>query len=153
MISVKSILFFVLLSGSICSHAQNISWTAFEDLNDSLSAEAKPLMIYIHADWCKYCLMQEQTTFKDSAMVTQLQNYYCLKLNSEAPKDIDFLGRTFSSKKVGDKRFEHDLVSFLADNEYNQIVLPTTVFLDENLTKKTIVKGVLKTINQTEAKK
>ena len=78
----KTHLLLILILGiQAVSQAQTIQWTAFSHLSDSLRAQKKPLMIFIHTDWCKYCKMQENTSFKDPELSEQLnQHFYCIKL-------------------------------------------------------------------------
>lgn len=119
--------FFSVLLG--VTHAQkNIVWTNFEDLNDSLREEAKPLIIFIHTDWCKYCKMQENTTFKDKKVVDNLnQNYYCLRLNAEAKEDIIFLNKIYQGKPDD----YHTLAIYLFGE--NKPTFPTIIFFSEEL--------------------
>ncbi len=150
---IRNILFGALLSMSCTCQSQEISWTSFEDLNDSLSVEMKPIMVFIHADWCKFCLMQEQTTFKDSTIIKELENYYCLKLNVNTEHPINFLGRDYGIRKVSENRYEHELARFLTDNPKDEISLPSTVFFDEQLSGKKVVNGVLKVSYRATTKK
>lgn len=112
--------------------SQEISWVKFEDLNDSLRVNEKPLMIFIHAEWCKYCKIQENTTFKDSAVIEKLnKQFYCLKLNAETSDSIQFLNRIYIKSNTS----YHELANFLGA-ENKTLTFPTTVFLDENYTIK-----------------
>ena len=91
------LIFYVFIS--FLSKAQEINWVNFEDLPTLSRKEAKPIMVFIHTDWCKYCLMQEQNTFTDSVVVSDLnKNYYCIKLDAESEKTISFLNRKYSKK-------------------------------------------------------
>ena len=85
------------------------------------------VLIFIHTDWCKYCLMQSQTTFKDSSIIAALnKDYYCLKLNPEDTSSIEFLGKTYRSNT----NEYHQLAQFLAAKD-GKITLPSTVLLNQ----------------------
>jgi thioredoxin-related protein len=105
-------------------HAQNINWVSFDNLQKLNLHEPKPVMVFIHTDWCKYCLMQEEVTFKDSLIVNDLnENYYCVKLNSESDEPISFLNRTYH--KTGN----YHSLSYLLGAQNNELSYPTTVVL------------------------
>jgi thioredoxin-related protein len=123
--------------------AQSLHWTSFADLNDSLRARRKPLLIFIHADWCKFCKMQEQNTFGDSALVAALQrDFYCLRLNAEEQNEIRFLNRAYRYRSHGAGVGRHELAEFLAMDE-GEMSLPTTVLLDWELRVHERMKGFL----------
>ena len=116
------LIFFVFLS--LLSRAQEINWVTFEDLTTLSRKEAKPVMVFIHTDWCKYCLMQEQNTFTDSVIVSDLnKNYYCIKLDAESEKTISFLNRKYS------KKGNSHTLSWILGAKNNQLLYPTTVTL------------------------
>ena len=111
---------FLTLSGE----AQDIKWVTFDELPNLSQQEAKPILVFIHSDWCRYCLMQEQNTFKDSVVVTNLnEHYYCVKLNAETDSTISFLNRDYSGNGTN-----HSL-SWVLGAQDNQLLFPTTVIL------------------------
>lgn len=136
----RGLILLCFLGFNSLNFAQEISWTQFEDLNDSLRKHSKPIMIFIHTDWCKYCKMQENTTFKDPEVVDFLNsNFYNLELNAEQKKTITFLGRSYS-KPLDDY---HELAEFLSSEE-KKITFPTTIFLNQHLEVELRKKGYQK---------
>jgi uncharacterized protein YyaL (SSP411 family) len=124
---------FISMVLAFSSQAQSINWTKFEDLNDSLRKERKPVMIFIHTDWCKFCKMQDSNTFSDSLVTVLLnKNYYCLRLDAEERRDINFLNRKYSYKPSGVETGYHELAEFLAKQDGN-ISFPSTVLLSKEL--------------------
>ena len=121
-----AVLFTIFFSSrSLEVHGQALRWTSFEHLQDSLRAQARPLMVFIHTDWCKYCQMQQKTTFRDPELVALLnQEFYCLKLNAEDQEAIKFFGRTYESGSSGNF---HSLARMLG-LENGKLLFPTTVF-------------------------
>lgn len=123
----KTLLYLLIVLSSFALKGQGMSWVTFEELPVLMRKKPKPVMVFVHTNWCKYCLIQEQTTFADSATVLLTnENYYAVKLNAELQDSISFLGRTYYPKANG----THDLVRMIATKN-GQITYPTTVFLSE----------------------
>jgi thioredoxin-related protein len=121
-----AVLFVTFLYGkSVEVNGQALRCTALEHLQDSLRTESRPLMVFIHTDWCKFCQMQQKTTFKDPELVGLLnQKFYCLSLNAEEQKALKFFGRTYKSGSSGNF---HSLARMLG-LENGKLLFPTTVF-------------------------
>lgn len=116
---------------SFFASAQDKYWTDFNNINDSLKVKPKPLMVFTHTDWCKYCKLQEATAFTDSTLLDSLSTqYYCLKLNAESKEDIKLLNHTFH----GTATDYHTLATSIGTTKENkELTLPTTVFLEPTL--------------------
>ncbi|MEM8888801.1 MAG: thioredoxin family protein [Bacteroidota bacterium] len=109
--------------------SQELNWTSFEELAELQRKEARPLMVFIHADWCKFCLMQENNTFSDKEIADYLnENYYVLKLNGESKEAIRFLGREYNFTSSGAGTGQHQLAELLGKVE-GSLTYPTTVML------------------------
>ena len=130
----KSFLLLLLILNTLTiAKSQSLSWVSFEYLSDSLRIQKKPLMIFIHTDWCKYCKMQENTVFKDPKISKQLNNlFYCLKLNAESQEVIKFLGRNYQFQPSGAGTGNHQLAELLG-KENGELSFPTTVILNSNV--------------------
>lgn len=121
---MKKLVFILCFAMSLLGVAQDINWVTFEKLPKLIQQESKPVMVFIHTDWCKYCLMQDKITFQDSLIVSELnQNYYCVKLNAEADQQIYFLNRMYTKKGN-----IHSL-SWVLGAQNNELTFPTTVLL------------------------
>ena len=104
---------------------QSLSWTLIEYLEDSLRAKPKPIMVFIHTDWCKYCKMQEKVTFNDQELINLLnRDFYSVKLDAEGEIDLKFMGRTY---KGGSSKDYHELSKMLGMKN-GKLLFPTTVF-------------------------
>lgn len=120
----------ILLCMQLVAHGQSIRWTDFEQLSDSLRVTQRPLLVFIHTDWCKYCKMQENITFQHSDVIDQLnKDYYCLRLNAEDKQDIAFLNRVYRFRSLDG---QHELAKFLG-KENGELIFPTTVVIKDNL--------------------
>ena len=123
---MRSFIFALLLLGFAGSlAAQGIRWIPFEDLADSLRVHPKPVMVFVYADWCKYCALQEHNTFGDVSLSLLIkEKYYAVRLNAEEKADIVFFNRRYRARSHDG----HELVELLAASN-GQVVLPTTVLL------------------------
>ena len=131
-ILISFILVLSFFSGSE-STAQEMHWTKFENLNDSIRKAPKPILVFIHTDWCKFCEMQDKNTFTNSEVVEKLsRDFYALKLNSESKSPIKFLNRTYTYKSTGSVTGTHQLAEFLG-KKGGELVYPTTVLLTSEL--------------------
>lgn len=122
--------FFFLLIAVNGMGQQQINWLDGEELNQKFSAEQKPVLLFFYTDWCKYCKMQENTTFQDSIVIATLnQNYYAMKVNAEQKESIQFFGREYHFNSQEEL---HDLAIYLGKNK-GQLEFPTTVLLSRQL--------------------
>lgn len=117
---------------SLQLHAQEskINWVSFEELTSLYKEEQRPILVFIHADWCKYCKMQEAKTFKNEELVQKLNDeFYALRLNGESKETITFFGREYP---FNTEEGFNSLASFLGKEE-GQLNFPTTLLLNSSL--------------------
>ena len=109
--------FFIILFSFFCFYslsAQEVNWRSFEDLPQLMRDEAKPVLVFLYTDWCKFCALQKNNTFTNSEITTLLnENYYCLKLNGEEKENISFLNRTYEYQATGVNTGQHELAQLL----------------------------------------
>ena len=123
--------------------AQTLQWTSFDNLTDSLRKERRPLLVFIHTDWCKYCKMMEMKTFTDPVIVSTLnRHFYCLDLNAEEARSLTFLNKKYKFKPSGVNTGVQELAEILG-TENGKLSYPTTVFFDQNLQVQHRIVGVL----------
>lgn len=123
--------------------AQTLQWTSFDHLTDSLRKERRPLLIFIHTDWCKYCKIMEVKTFTDPLVVGILnKSFYCLDLNAEETHTLIFLNKKYKFKPSGMNTGVQELAEILG-TEKGKLSYPTTVFFDQNLQIQHRIVGVL----------
>lgn len=140
-LTIALIVLFGLLG--VRTQAQTNLWTSFEDLTDSLRKERRPVLVFIHTDWCTYCKMMELRTFSDATVASKLQEkFYCVRLNAEETQPITFLQRTYKFKPTGVKTGVHELAQVLG-TEKGKLSYPTTVFFDQNLQLQARMVGAL----------
>ncbi len=105
-------------------------WTEAKDLSDSLRKSPRAIVVFIHTDWCKYCKMQEKSTFADKKVATKLnKDFYVIKLNAESKENLTFLGRQYKGRV--ESRY-HELAEYLGTVN-GKITFPTTVVMSPQL--------------------
>ena len=51
---------------------------SFEEVVQLSKENPKPIVVFTHTNWCKYCKIMEHVTFKDSRIIATLnENFYC----------------------------------------------------------------------------
>lgn len=89
--------------------AQPMVYT-FGQIDSLQRVEKRNVVVFIHTDWCKFCRMMEQTTFKNTELVSTLnRQFYFVSLDAEQRRDISFNGRTFRYKPSGANTGIHEL--------------------------------------------
>lgn len=133
---MKKLLLILLILGLQPAEAQNeeINWIGFEELEDSLKQQSKPVVIYFYTDWCVYCKKMERNAFRDPEIISDLNNnFYAVKMNAESTENIAFDGQVFSNEQAKNKRNGiHQIPLLLARRENKPISFPVVLVLDEN---------------------
>lgn len=109
-----------------------VNWLTFEALSDSLAKAPKPVLLFIHTDWCSYCRKMMQEGFEDPQVIEKInQAYYAVQLDAESADSIRFDGFVYTNpakrKKTGKY---HSLATILIGKNKNP-VFPATMLLDE----------------------
>lgn len=115
------------LSIQLTAQDATINWLSFEELEEKYRVEPKPMLLFLHTDWCKYCRIQENTTFKDKEIIEIMnKEVYAVKFDAESKEDFVFFGREYSySEEDG----FHSLATYLGGEK--KLSFPTTVILDK----------------------
>jgi len=122
---VKLLLFLLIFQNTVAQ----LNTYSFEQV-DTLPIK-KPVIVFLHTDWCKYCKVMEQTTFKNSDVVKELnKNFYYISFDAEYKKPIKYQNVVFNYKSTGRKTGIHELAEALGKYKH-QIKYPTTVVLNK----------------------
>ena len=123
---ISLIVFFLFLAFPVLGQMKMYSFSELESLN---KIEPRPILVFVHTSWCKYCKMMENSTFKNQEAIQLLNNdFYFVSLNAEDQSDITFLNHTFKFKPTGKNTGVHELAVELATID-NTIAYPTIVGL------------------------
>ena len=132
---MKKIVLLLLLCSTQLTIAQettSLHAYSFEEVEGLFLKKPKPIVVFIHTDWCKFCHAMQKNTFSDSKVITLLNDaFYFISLDGETKKSISFMGTEFTYKPYGSSG-THQIVKELATVE-GSISYPTTAFLDKNL--------------------
>ncbi len=131
---IKILILSIFLSHSGFAQKDEIQWMGFEELEDSLKIEAKPVIIYFYTDWCVYCKKMDRNAFKDPEIVANLNNeFYPVKMDAESLEEIKFDGQVFINKQARTKRNGiHEIPILLATRKNKPMSFPVVMVLDEN---------------------
>ncbi|SDS41684.1 thioredoxin fold domain-containing protein [Gramella sp. MAR_2010_147] len=130
---MKKLIIILLILGFQSINAQNeIKWIGFEELEDSLKSEIKPVVIYFYTDWCVYCKKMDRNAFKDQEIISSInEKYYAVKMNAESTKTINFEGQTFTNEQSKTKRNGiHQIPLMLASRKDKPVSFPVVMVLD-----------------------
>lgn len=129
----KNIISFILLL--ICinflstSKAQIASYK-FEQIDSLQTIKYKPVLVFIHTDWCKYCKALKNVTLKNDEIIALINNnYYCIFLDAETRNIIYFNNKTYHYQPTGANTGINELAEQLATIN-KEISYPTTCILN-----------------------
>ena len=126
---VKTLLSLMLFWAIPSSFAQLKSYS-FEEAEQRTKTDPKPIVVFVHTSWCKICKMMEQSTFKNSEVIDELNtNFYFVPLDAETKRDIWFNEHQFQFKPIGTTTGVHELATALATID-GVVSYPTLTVLD-----------------------
>ena len=101
----KKLMVFLLLTLYVKAFAEGIKWLDFETGLKKAKEEKKLILMDIYAEWCHWCNVMENSTYRDKEVIELINRYYIpVRVNAEKFPNIN--------------------------KKYNQGGLPSTVFLD-----------------------
>jgi thioredoxin-related protein len=129
---------FAFIPSNNLQSQEKINWLTFEQLEDSLAVKPKKVLINFYADWCAYCKKMDKAAFKNSEVVSLLnENYYSVKMDSESTDSIQFDNKVFINKQINKKRNPtHEIALLLGQRKNKNFALPFTIILDKNFNMK-----------------
>ncbi len=102
----------------------------FRQLDSLQKAEKRPVVVFLHTSWCKYCGTMKNTTLKNDEVLNLLnKNYYFISLDIEEKRSIHFRGYTFKYKPTGTNTGVHELGEQLGTIN-GQLSYPSICFLN-----------------------
>ena len=105
---------------------------ALEEAQIRRSEAARPLIIFITANWCSYCRLMKKKVFGNANVATQIESdFYFAELNGGYTKPIKWEGKTYRFAPTGAGTGTHELALHLGAVN-GKLTYPTIVILDEN---------------------
>lgn len=104
----------------------------FRQLQDSLSIQARPVLLLLSTDWCVYCRMQKFQVQRNKKFLKESSRFYYVELNAESKEPLKFKGKTYYYRPSGESSGVHELAVMLGRHN-GTLAYPTWVVLDENL--------------------
>ena len=105
---------------------------SFEEVEKLSKENPKPIVIFTHTNWCKYCKIMENTSFKDQKIIAALNdNFYFISFDAESKKDILFNNHIFQFQPNGTNTGIHELATALATIDH-QVVYPSLTILESD---------------------
>lgn len=87
---------------------------SFEVVDTLQQLEQRPVMVFIHTDWCRFCAAMKTETFTNNTLVELLnEHFYFIDFDGEATTTVVFDGRTFHYKPTGANTGVHELAEAL----------------------------------------
>lgn len=105
----------------------------FEQVDSLFAEEERPLVVFIHTDWCRYCKNMEQTTFRKKEVIELLNNdFYFISFDAEKEKrTITFRGYPFEYRSHGRDTGVHTLAEALGTID-GELAYPAFVVLNKD---------------------
>ncbi|MCE7995459.1 MAG: thioredoxin family protein [Roseivirga sp.] len=118
-----------LLLGTSPALAQDYA-ISFETLDSLQKQSPKPVVVFLHADWCKFCANMKNTTFQNEEVKALLSDqFYFVSFDGESKEDVKLLGNTFRYKPTGANTGVHELAEQLGTKD-GTLSYPTVTFLN-----------------------
>jgi thioredoxin-related protein len=128
-LTLYNLLFLMLLSIST-GFAQPKQYS-FEQLDSLQSVAKKPVLVFIHTEWCKYCHAMKNNTLKNKTVTKEInKKTYFISFNAEEKRTITFDGDSYHPKTNSIQSGVHELTEKLTKKN-KKITYPTLVLLNE----------------------
>lgn len=130
---MKKIVFItVIFFLAIPSGFAQLKMNTFEEAEQFAKENPKPIVIFTHTNWCKYCKIMENTTFKNAIIIKKLNdNFYFVPFDAETKRDIKFNDHVYKFKPTGTNTGIHELATALVTID-KLVVYPSLTILNSD---------------------
>lgn len=125
-------MFLLVMTLCVSAHAQLRAMQP-EELDSLQKIQPRKVLFFIGTEWCKYCALMHNTTFKnDQVIATINERYYFVNFDAETKRNIKFHNKIFKFKPTGNNIGTHQLAEELGSVE-GKVSYPTICLLNEQL--------------------
>ncbi len=104
----------------------------FQMLDSLQQVEKRKVMVFIHADWCRFCKVMKTKVFTDKQVASRItKDYYFVSFDGESKEPIEFRGYQFNFLPTGKKTGVHELAQQLGTID-GKLEYPTLVVLNSD---------------------
>lgn len=115
-------LVFLIMTMQLNAQLKNVDFKQLDSLQNDVQ---KPVLIFLHSDWCKYCVAMKQTTFKNQKLIQLLNdNFYVLFFDPENTTKVLYQDKYYQWIPQGIGVGYHEFTNLLKQ-ELKEIVLPS----------------------------
>ncbi len=76
-------------------------WYDLEEAQQLASENDRWVQVYVHVNWCHFCMQMEDETFTDEGVKGNLDSwYYPVSLNAESQDEVRFNGNTYTEEEL-----------------------------------------------------
>jgi thioredoxin-related protein len=120
----------------LCLSAQTrpaINWLDFDQLDEALATQNRPVLLVFYTDWCRYCKKLDREVFTDTSLIALVnKSYHAVRFNAETRDTVNFDGQLFYNRQALRQRNGiHQLAELLATRS-ERFNPPVLLMLDRN---------------------
>ncbi len=106
---------------------QGIQWISIEEAEAKQKVAPRKIFMDVYTDWCGWCKVMDKKTFSNPKAIQFMNdNYYCVKLNAETLKTINYKGKKYETEPGV------SVNPLVLEWMNNKLSYPTSLFFDEN---------------------
>lgn len=113
---MKQLIYIFILVHSftaLCGQEALPSYT-FEKVEVLQEEESKPIVVFLHTDWCRYCKRMQKVVFTDPSIQKVLTDkYYYIPFDAEQKETVSFGDNDFKFKPTGLDTGVHEIAEQL----------------------------------------
>ena len=118
----------LLAIGTWCTAQVNAR--PIEKVDNSMRTLAKPVLILLTTDWCKFCQLQKEQLGKNKDFQAKAETFYYVEFNAEQKEDITFHEHNYGYKASGVSTGIHELAVALSGEK--GVSFPAWILLDKD---------------------
>lgn len=116
-------LFYLLFLFTTVASAQ-LHTHAFDDLDALQQKESRPVVVFIHTEWCSYCQLMPRTTLKDPEVMEVLnERFYFISFDAGSTAPVTLGNKTYHYRPTGNQVGQHEIVGALGIAGFPGIVI------------------------------